>query len=121
MQPPESSGPPPLPGSNNPYGVGGAGVTPGPSAPPTQPVRVVMMQAETDTNATLALVLGILSLIACAPLGPVGWWCAARSETPGGVRTAGLICSIIGTAFFVIGLVFVLLWLVLGVVAFSAP
>jgi hypothetical protein len=118
MQPPESSGPPPLPGSNNPYGVGGAR---GASAPPTQPVQVVMMQAETDTNATLALVLGILSLIACAPLGPVGWWCAARSETPGGVRTAGLICSIIGTALFAIGLVFVLLWLVLGVVAWSVP
>jgi hypothetical protein len=62
--------------------------------------------------ATCGLVFGILSLALCAPLGLVGLICGLQSKTPGGVRTAGIVCSIIGLALLVVA---ILVWtLVIG-------
>lgn len=75
-------------------------------------------------RATTILVLGILSLIVCAPLGIFAWIMgnadlkameagtidpAGRSNT-----SAGRICGIIGTVLLIIGVVGTLVILVLG-------
>lgn len=66
-------------------------------------------------RATLVLILGILSLVVCAPLGIAAWIMgsadlkamAAGLMDPSGRSTtnAGRICGMIGTAFLGIGLV----------------
>ena len=67
-------------------------------------------------NATIVLVLGILSIVACQVLGIIGWILANKDMTlynnnPGmytessyNTLKAGRICSIIGTCLIALGL-----------------
>jgi hypothetical protein len=78
-------------------------------------------------RATTILVLGILSLVLCAPLGIVAWIMGnadlremdAGMMDPSGRSTtnAGRICGIIGTVLLGIGIVVFVLAMVLGMVA----
>jgi hypothetical protein len=74
-------------------------------------------------DATTILVLGILGLLVCFPLGPVAWLkghsyrrqCRELGVEPEGKAVAGWICGIIGSVLLIIGLVvplvfFVLIW-----------
>ncbi len=75
-------------------------------------------------RATTILVLGILSLIVCAPLGIFAWIMgnadlkdmeAGTMDPAGRSNTnAGRICGIIGTVLLIIGVVGSLVILVLG-------
>jgi len=75
-------------------------------------------------RATTILVLGILSLIVCAPLGIFAWIMgnadlkameAGTMDSAGRSNTnAGRICGIIGTVLLIIGVVGSLVILVLG-------
>jgi hypothetical protein len=70
------------------------------------------MAPPTDSQATLALVLGILSLFCCPVLGPVAIFIgnASRGRIQasggslggGGLATAGFVLGIIGTVWLVI-------------------
>lgn len=72
-------------------------------------------------GAATILVCGILSLIACAPVGIAAWvmgntymrQCHHRNVEPDGVATAGRICGIIGTVLFGVQVAFGMLWLLL--------
>jgi hypothetical protein len=81
-----------------------SGSIPPPGVPYTPPYQ----PPGPDGAAVCALVFGILSLTMCAPLGLVGIICGTQSRTPGGVRTGGIVCSIIGLALFVI---VILVWI----------
>jgi hypothetical protein len=73
------------------------------------------MAAPNDSQATLALVLGIISVFCCAILGPVALFIGnasrqriqASNGTLGGngLATAGMILGIIGTIFLVFGVI----------------
>jgi len=75
-------------------------------------------------RATLILVLGILSLVLCAPLGIVAWVMGngdlkamdAGAMDPSGRSTtnAGRICGMIGTILLIVGAVIVVLVFGLG-------
>ena len=68
-------------------------------------------------RGTLILVLGILGLVVCAPLGIAAWIMGAgdlkemdagtMDPSGRGVTQAGKICGIIGTILLIIGLVIV--------------
>ena len=77
------------------------------------------MAPPNDSQATLALVLGIISVVCCYLLGPVALFIGNSSRQRiqasggtiggGGMATAGFILGIIGTVFLVlaaIGVVF---------------
>lgn len=67
-------------------------------------------------RGVLILVLGILSLVLCALLGPVAWIMgkgdmaeidAGRMDPEGrGLTQAGMICGIVGTIFCALGLLY---------------
>jgi hypothetical protein len=67
-------------------------------------------------QATTILVLGILSLVLCAPLGIAAWVmgkralaeAAAMGATNTATIKAGYICGIIGTSLMLLGLAFVI-------------
>ncbi|HTX20420.1 MAG TPA: hypothetical protein VMD27_00965 [Candidatus Aquilonibacter sp.] len=75
-------------------------------------------------RGTLILVLGILSLVVCAPLGIAAWMMgsgdmkemdAGTMDPSGrGSTQAGKICEIIGTILFILQLVFIVLFFMLG-------
>ena len=77
-------------------------------------------------RGVLILVLGILSLITCAFLGPFAWMMGSAdmkkiaageiSEEARGMTQAGMICGIIGTVFLGLGILIGLVWLLLVVV-----
>ncbi|HZT66057.1 MAG TPA: DUF4190 domain-containing protein [Acidimicrobiales bacterium] len=77
------------------------------------------MAASTDNEAITALVLGILSLLCCAILGPVAIVLGRRSrrriESSGGALSglglaiAGMVLGIIGTLFLALGVVYILI------------
>ena len=66
-------------------------------------------------RGTLILVLGILSLVCCSPLGPVAWIMGSGdlkrieageiSREAKGLTQAGMICGIIGTGLLVLGII----------------
>lgn len=76
-------------------------------------------------RGTLILVLGILSLVVCAPLGIAAWLMgngdlklmdAGQMDSTGRSTTnAGRICGMIGTILFVLGLLGIILIFGLGV------
>jgi hypothetical protein len=76
------------------------------------------------SQATLALVLGILSLVLCQPLGPFAWWIGqaelagidAGRRPPENRQTAnaGRILGIIGTVLLALGVLFLAGILLLG-------
>ncbi|MGB5169354.1 MAG: DUF4190 domain-containing protein [Acidimicrobiia bacterium] len=80
-----------------------------------------------DSQATTVLVLGILSLVVCQILGPIAW-VMGNSELAGidagrrppqnrGTAQAGRILGIISTVLMIIGVVFLFIFLVIGLVA----
>ncbi len=84
---------PPQPGSPSPYGA-----------------------PQSSSNATLILVLGILSIVCIPILGPVAWILGNNALKSGtvppaqmGQVNAGRICGIIGSVFIVIGIIY---WIV---------
>ncbi|MGB5532375.1 MAG: DUF4190 domain-containing protein [Acidimicrobiia bacterium] len=80
-----------------------------------------------DSQATTVLVLGILSLVVCQILGPIAW-VMGNNELAGidagrrppqnrGTAQAGRILGIISTVLMIIGVVFLFIFLVIGLVA----
>ncbi len=75
------------------------------------------------------LILGILSLVLCQFLGPVAWVMGrrARDEIDGsqgaiggrGLVNAGYICGIVATCLLILGLLFLVLGIVVGLVGSS--
>jgi hypothetical protein len=80
-----------------------------------------------DSQATTILVLGILSLVVCQILGPIAW-VMGNNELAGidagrrppqnrGTAQAGRILGIISTVLMIIGVVFLFVFLVIGLFA----
>lgn len=80
-----------------------------------------------DSQATTILVLGILSLVVCQILGPIAW-VMGNTEIAGidagrrppqnrGTAQAGRILGIISTVLMIIGVVFLFVFLIIGLVA----
>jgi len=80
-----------------------------------------------DSQATTILVLGILSLVVCQILGPIAW-VMGNTELAGidagrrppqnrGTAQAGRILGIISTVLMIIGVVFLFVFLIIGLVA----
>ena len=83
-----------------------------------------------DSQATTVLVLGILSLVLCQILGPIAW-VMGNNELAGidagrrppqnrGTAQAGRILGIISTVLMIIGVVFLVVFLFIGLVASTA-
>lgn len=80
------------------------------------------MAPPTDSQATLSLVLGILSVICCPIVGPVAFFMGNASRqrveasggtvSGGGMATAGMILGIIGTVWIVLAILIFLLALI---------
>jgi hypothetical protein len=80
-----------------------------------------------DSQATLALVLGILGIVVCQILGPFAWSignsemnaidAGRRDPANKGMAQAGKILGIIGTVLLAIGIAFFLLFLFILLVA----
>jgi hypothetical protein len=78
-------------------------------------------------RGTLILVLGILSLVVCQPLGIAAWIMGntdlkqmdAGTMDPSGrsITNAGKICGLIATILFVIGLLVMIIVAALGITA----
>jgi hypothetical protein len=78
-------------------------------------------------RGTLVLVLGILGLVICGPLGIVAWVMGANDikemnagtmdPSGRGVTQAGKICGIIGTILLVLGVVIFALFFMFGFAA----
>lgn len=70
------------------------------------------MEPPRSSNATTILVLGILSLVVCAVMGPIAWWMGSAelklidaglvSRQDRGSVNAGYICGIIGSVLMMI-------------------
>ena len=80
-----------------------------------------------DSQATTILVLGILSLVVCQILGPIAW-VMGNNELAGidagrrppqnrGTAQAGRILGIVATVLMIIGVVFLFIFLIIGLVA----
>lgn len=80
-------------------------------------------------RGVLILVLGILSIVTCAVLGPFAWMMGVAdmkriaagqiSQEAKGMTQAGMICGIVGTIFLGLGMLAVLIWLLLVGVGLS--
>ncbi len=80
-----------------------------------------------DSQATVALVLGILGLVLCQILGPIAWVMGnnevnaidAGKRNPANRSTAqaGKILGIIGTVFLIVGVAVLLFFLVIALFA----
>ena len=96
--------------------------------PPHESHQVVY---EVDPHrGVLILVLGILSLVICALLGPVAWLMGSsdikaidsgRMDPSGrGLTMGGMICGIVGTAFLALFLLGFIVWIVFFVLLIGA-
>lgn len=79
-----------------------------------QPVEVVA-EKKSDALAVVSLVMGILSILLCCcygigiVFGIAGIICGALAKKKGqsgGLSTAGLVCSIVGSVFSVIAIIY---------------
>ncbi len=96
---------------------------PSPSIEPGSPHHVPYRGPH---RGTLVLVLGIVSLIACALCGPFAWLMGRddlRKMDHGlmdpegrGLTQAGMICGIIGTILLVLPVIAIMVWLLLMVI-----
>jgi hypothetical protein len=90
----------------------------------------ISMETTDRGRGPVILVLGILSLIMCAPLGPIAWVMGSGdlrridsgqiSEEARGLTQAGMICGIIGTVILCVSIVVVLVVLVTSAIGFRA-
>ena len=81
-------------------------------------------------RGTLILVLGILSLVCCGPLGIAAWLmgntdlkemaAGTMDPTGQGMTNAGKICGIIGTVLTILGAIFGIIYFVVVVLMASA-
>lgn len=81
------------------------------------PVTPAGYQAPRSSNATTILVLGILSLVVCAVMGPIAWWMGKSelqqidagliSSQDRGTVNAGYICGIIGSVLMLISVLMI--------------
>lgn len=112
--------PPPPPGDNS----GGSNVPPpsnyGGSAPPPPPAYGASGGGygapQPHPQGTTILVLGILSIVCCAPLGPVAWYMGNKAGkevnanptaySNGQSITIGKILGIIGTVLLILGAIY---------------
>ncbi|PXX65280.1 hypothetical protein DFR70_104343 [Nocardia tenerifensis] len=77
-------------------------------------------------QATMILILGILGLVFCQILGPVAWVMGRRAlneiDAAGGALggrsnvMVGYVCGIIASVMIILGLLFIALFVVLGLV-----
>jgi uncharacterized Tic20 family protein len=75
-----------------------------------------------SSQATLALILGILSVLVLSILGPFAWWIGGkekraidagrRDPANRGVAVAGWVLGIIGTILLILGVLFLIFWIV---------
>ncbi len=86
--------------------------TPPPAWPPQPGVPSPYGAPQSSSNATLILILGILSIVCLPILGPVAWVLGNNALKTGGVDpsqlgqvNAGRICGIIGTVLLVLGII----------------
>jgi hypothetical protein len=89
--------------------------------------NVTTEQYPEDSQATVALVLGILGLVLCQILGPIAWVMGnnevnaidAGKRNPANRSTAqaGKILGIIGTVFLIVGVAVLLFFLVIALFA----
>jgi len=71
-----------------------------------------------SSQATMALVLGIVGIVCCGLAAPVAWWMGQKElaaidagtnpESGRGLATAGKILGIIGTILLVLGLIWMI-------------
>ncbi len=97
---------------------------PPPPPPPPPPSGYGYQPVPNHPRATVAMVLGIVSLVCCGLLGPValvmGRKAVAEIDGSGGMMggrgqaQAGWICGLIATIFLVLGLVFFLFGAISG-------
>lgn len=93
-------------------------------APPSYGNPYGMNEPPRSSNSTTILVLGILSLVVCAVMGPIAWWMGKAelqqidaglvSSQDRGTVNAGYICGIIGTVLMGISVLMILFVLGLG-------
>ena len=86
--------------------------------------------AREHPQATLAFVLGLLSVLGLTILGPFGWYVGRkvvrqidadpRSYTNRGLAMAGMVLGIIGTIFLILVLLFVVLAIIAAIVGSGA-
>ena len=79
---------------------------------------------QVNANGVLILVFGILSIVCCGILGPVAWIMGNQSlkmldqpmvdQSERGIVNGGRICGIVGTVFMVLGIVYYVVVLGLG-------
>jgi hypothetical protein len=125
--PPPSGGgappPPPPSGGGAPPPPSGGYIPPPPPGGMAQPYGGTMTAAApNDSQAMLALILGILSVACCAILGPVAFFIGnaskSRIQSSGGtlggygLAQAGWILGIIGTIFLALEI----LWVIIAVI-----
>ena len=114
--PPENPGGDPGPQAPPPQAPGGAG---------GQPPPFMAGDGQSLPNApgaVAALVLGILSLVVCAPLGPFAIWQGRKAEGlveqggygGGGIAKAGWIMGMIATVLLGLGIVIVIIAVAAG-------
>ena len=96
------------------------------------PAGVHAPQAPASTNATVALVMGILSFLCCQLLGPVAWYMGNKerqairqglsSPSGDGLAMAGMVLGIITTALLVLGILGTIVWMIFagGIAALGA-
>ena len=109
---------PPVPGPYPPPGAWPANAPPPFLTGANAPVRA-------NVNGVLILVFGILSIVCCGPLGPVAWIMGNQSlrtlaqpmvdQSERGLVTGGRICGIIGTVFLLLGALYYVVIIGLGV------
>ena len=87
--------------------------TPPPVWPPQQGSPSPYGAPQSNSNATLILVLGILSIVCIPILGPVAWILGNNALKSGtvdpsqlGQINAGRICGMIGSVFIVLGIIY---------------
>ena len=99
--------------------------TPPPVWPPQPGSPSPYSQPPQNSNATLILVLGILSIVCLPILGPGAWGLGNNALSSGtvdptqlGQVNAGRICGMVGTGLLVLGVIY---WIVIfGIVGTSA-
>ena len=103
--------------------------TPPPVWPPQQGSPSPYGAPQSNSNGTLILVLGILSIVCLPILGPVAWILGNNALKSGyvdpsqlGQINAGRICGMIGSVFIVLGLIYwIFIFSVAGTAALHHP
>jgi hypothetical protein len=95
-------------------------------APPAQPCSAGGAYPEAS-QATLALILGIVGLLVFSPLGPFAWWLGGkekkaidagrRDPANRGQAVGGWVLGIITTIFLVLGVVIGVIFIIIGIAA----